>query len=75
MCPGIGGLFHPTRIVCRGLESNGFVLIQSVLNDDDVVTILISEMMFISIVWRPSDACQQMVEKAGSKMLLEDFYQ
>jgi hypothetical protein len=56
MCPGISGLFYPVSVICRRVELNGLVIIQSILFDDDAVALAIREGMLVPIVWPPFDA-------------------
>ena len=55
MYPRIGGLFYPLGIICCRPEPNSFMFVQSVLNYDDVIAVLMSEVVFVPTVWGPSD--------------------
>ena len=69
------GLFYPTRVIGRGSESNGLVIVDLILIDDNVVAILVSVLVFVPVVWGTLAACQEMIEKARSKVLFEYLYQ
>jgi hypothetical protein len=72
---GLCGLFYLACVVCGGSKLNSLVFIQTILIDDNAVTILMCELVFIPIVGCSFDACQQMINKMEPEVLFEDLDQ